>query len=269
MMGTARTVGAALLALGVIFQPHVLASSLRTDFLEPDFAKRFGEAVSQGRYMKRYNAGALQKAIDRFNRAQDNKFHVSDDYRLPPAGHHAVALKDMGDLFVLQFMVTTKGHTDGIDGGEDAYRSLVFDKKTLRQLGDFDGELLGDAPGTLRVVIPAKETCAGHRSGETYSVVDVSRDKTYFSDSLPQNPRDVAVSAADGNPPNIQRFTIGLTSIGDSTEQGKDDQCEASYWVRFTDISIDLACDLRKGTCKQQKTEGRSYEGCMPIGACD
>jgi len=236
------------------------------ELMDTDPIQDFVEAITDRKLVDHYEKDQLLSAIDVFNHAQNAHFNVDPDHPLPPKGHHSIELEDTGDLFILHFTVAEKSHSDGIDGGHDVYRSVVFDKHSLQQVSELIGPIFGTDPSTtLRVVAPGKTNCLGYELEGKYFVRDIRNGKEYFSGNLPDGTFDFQVTPRN----NGRIFSIRSTSQTIVSNPKKEDKCELPYWSKFTEYKTELHCDSKKNKCIKRREAIKRSEGCSHIGGCD
>ncbi len=250
-----------VLAIALCTVTLVHAHSFDADDPAEFFANTISHSSGPG---SQYNEGEVLAAIRQFNGSQLTRSGMEDEDSLRPKGHHAASFLDAGSFFIVQFDITEEGHTAGVDVGENRVRSMVFEKKTLKKVNDFPGQLFGSHP-RLRLTVPGRETCLGFQAEGPYSVYDLPSSNPLFSAALPKG---TFWFEAD-NPAGGNSFLIKSVAQQLIPNAAKESTCELPYWARFTEATTVLKCDLQTRRCKRTGSVTKRYEQCADIGGCD
>ena len=218
--------------------------------------------------MPSYDEAKLLKILENFNQQQlkEHGINAADaDGISLPQGTMQVEFQDAGDYFALEVREVLQAHANGVDTGEDQFRSLFFDKKGMRLIADkpMKSQALGDAG--LRIGIGEKESCMGIAPGESFSIFDLKQGgKVYHQEKMQDQPYRFDVKL-------LRAGAVEVTTRSESEftgSQKEQKQCEIGSWVNITETTYSLVCDTQGGKCSVQKKIKRR-SACSETGGCD
>ncbi len=220
------------------------------------------------RNMSSYDEEKLSKMLENFNQQQLKSHAAHTEYADTvelPEGAAQVEFQDGRDYFSLEMREILKPHTTEVDEREDQFRTIFFDKKSMKIIADVPAKSQAMDQAGLHIAIGERESCMGIAPGESFSIFDLKQGgKVYHQEKLPDQPYRFDVKSLR---PGIIEVTTRSESEFTGPEKEKK-QCEIGSWVNVTESSYTLACDAKGGSCTVQKKIKRRA-ACSETGACD
>lgn len=190
------------------------------------------------------------------------------DWVLYDKGAWVLSLEQVGETsYTLLLRKVEEAHSAGVDEGEDALQTLIFNRQTMRLMRAVQGKLENWQTDGLQVVAGQKESCLGVSIPDSFEVIDLQQGaKTVLTQALQQNAAETSLYTVEVKSPK----QLAFITTSDQAYTGKPEhiqRCDVGDWMDKLETTYLVNCDTGSA-CKVTKTIKR-YAGCQAIGACD